>query len=293
MKVVTVDLLRVFLDNLKKNFTAPNAKTAEKPDGFAGRSDNSSLGEQRGSCITEWHSENGAGIAFREQENAVNVVTSGRFYSGKGEHTVLDSGNYEQYLPVGAGGTGSPWNIDISGKAHTAENAQNDDLGRRISETYVTATDSKIQGDLHVAGDIYANRVHNVVYNDYAEFFEKGKDSFEPGDIVALDESADKEQYVKASRDSKVVVGVCSDEYAQIIGGTPSKLVNEMNYVPVALAGRVHVKVTGYVEPGDKIVASDTLPGVGMADDGSGRPVVGIALSKKKDGKVRMLVDKR
>ena len=262
--------------------------------------DSASWGKQDGSCLTDWYTTDGAHIAFRENNNAVDVVTSGQFYSGSGNNLVLDAGNYMQFLPVGDSsdvkeGEKKTWNISISGNADTATkavSATNDDLGRKISDTYVSMAGGAITGDLHVTGDVYANRVHNAIYNDYAEFFEKGKDEIEPGDIVALDTLSEKEQYIKATKDSKIVIGVCSDEYAQVIGGTPSKLINEMNFVPVALAGRVHVKVTGYVEPGDRIVASDTLPGIGMADDGSGRPIVGIALTKKKDGKVRLLVSK-
>lgn len=287
-KLVTLDLLSTFLDGLKKNFEAPKAKTSERPEGFYGHTDKAEWGSQKGTCITDWYTDTGANIAFRDAGGSVDVVTSGNFYSDDGAHLVLDSGNYKKFLPVGGstGGTSEKWDISISG---TANSAVNDDRGRKISETYVSMAGGAIDGDLHVKGDIYASHVHNAIYNDYAEFFEKGGDA-EPGDIIALDTSSDKEQYKRATRDSKVIVGVYSDEYAQIIGGTPSKLINQMSYIPVAIAGRVHVKVTGYVKPGDAIVISDTLPGVGMADDGTGKQVVGVALTEKKDGKVRMLV---
>lgn len=309
MKLVTIDLLRVFLENLKTNFIAPRSKMAEFPEGFSDRSGTSSFGNQDGTCLTEWRSAYGAGIAFRENEGNVNVVTSGHFYSGNGENIVLDSENYKKYLPIGDAESGqedssSAWNINISGKAakaahadiaEKAKNAVNDDLGRKISDTYVSMAGGAINGDLHVTGDIYANRVHNAIYNDYAEYFEKGEDGIEPGDIVALDTSSGKEQYVKAKSDSMVIVGVCSDEYGHVIGGTPSKRVNELYYIPVALMGRVHVKVTGKVLPGQRIVISDA-PGVGMAEDRTHHgQVLGIALTGNDGGrgKVRMLVNRR
>ena len=287
MKLVTLDLLRVFLENLKKSFEAPKAKSAEKPQGFFGYTNKADWGNQDGSCVTDWYTDSGANIAFRDDNGKVNVVTSGQFYSGTGNNLVLDAGNYTKFAPtIAGGGAYGSWNIDISG---TAQKATCDGLGRNIADTYISAAGGQIEGDLHVSGDVYATRVHNAIYNDYAEFFEKGEEA-EAGDIIALDTSSEKERYVKATKDSAVIVGVCSDEYAQVIGGTPSRLINDMHYVPVALAGRVHVKVTGYVEPGDTIVISDTLPGVGMADDGTGKQPLGIALTKKENGKVRMLV---
>ena len=296
MKLVTLDLLRVFLENLRTSFTAARAKVAEAPAGFSGRLSTSKFGNQDGTCLTEWYSAGGGGIAFRANEGKVNVITSGQFYSGNGNNLVLDAGNYAKFLPVGESGDASSiWNISISGNAATATKALNDDLGRKISDTYVSAAGGAIEGDLHVKGDIYANRVHNVIYNDYAEYFEAGdsKDKIEPGDIVALDESSSKEQYVKATKDSKVIIGVCSDEYAQTIGGTPSRVVNSMYYVPVALMGRVYVKVDGPVHPGDHVVLSDDIPGVGVASKEKGRRVLGTALTSNKDGRgtVRILVN--
>lgn len=299
-KIVTVDLLRNFLENLKTSFTAPSARMAGYPEGFTEKLEDSQLGNQDGTCLAEWRTVNGANIAFREHENKVNVITSGHFYSGNGEHVVLDSENYKEYMPVGNidGDAQDVWNISISGKAGSADSADKatkDDLGRKISETYISMEGGSIQGDLHVTGDIYANRVHNAVYNDYAEYFEKGEDGIEPGDIVALDEFSNKEQYVKAQSDSKVIVGVCSDEYGQVLGGTPSKTVNRLYYIPVAIMGRVHVNVKGKVIPGQHIIISDDTPGVGMAEDRLHHgKVLGIALTGNEDGlgKVRMLVNR-
>ena len=293
MKLVTVDLLRLFLSNLKKSFVAIRAKC---PEGFLGKDDMMDWGNPDGVCVANWYAGNGANFAFRNNNNSIDVLTTGQFYSNKGNNLVLDTGNVANYVPtktgVGAKGT---WNIDITGSAKSADTAKtadaatmatNDGLGRNIADTYLSAAGGQLQGDLHVSGDVYARRVHNAIYNDYAEYFERN-DIINPGEIVALHEGVCREEYVRATKDSKVIIGVCSDEYAQIIGGKEDG--DNDAYVPVALAGRVHVKVTGDVNPGDKIVISDKI-GIGMADDGSGRQVLGIALTKVKNGKVRMLV---
>ena len=146
-------------------------------------------------------------------------------------------------------------------------------------------------------GVLTAARVVNAQYNDYAEFFERGEDT-EAGDIIALDLSSDEERYVKATPRNRVIVGIHSDEYAHIIGGEKGKTLEEnlKNFIPVALAGRVHVKVSGVVYKGDRIVISNGMPGIGIAltnNSTSTKQVIGIALENKYNlgiGKIRLLL---
>lgn len=146
-------------------------------------------------------------------------------------------------------------------------------------------------------GVLTASRVVNAQYNDYAEFFERGEET-EAGDIIALDLSSDEERYVKATPRNRVIVGIHSDEYAHIIGGEKGKTLEEnlKNFIPVALAGRVHVKVSGVVYKGDRIVISNGMPGIGIAltnNSTSTKQVIGIALENKYNlgiGKIRLLL---
>ena len=110
-------------------------------------------------------------------------------------------------------------------------------------------------------GEITANVVRNAIWNDYAEFFEKGEET-EVGDIIALDETCDEEKYVKASRENSFVVGVHSDTYGHIVGGVESLDESNKFFIPVGMVGRVKTKIVGSVKKGDKIVLSD-IPGVG------------------------------
>lgn len=146
-------------------------------------------------------------------------------------------------------------------------------------------------------GVLTASRVVNAQYNDYAEFFERGEET-EAGDIIALDLSSDEERYVKATPKNRVIVGIHSDEYAHIIGGEKGKTLEEnlKNFIPVALAGRVHAKVSGIVYKGDRIVISNGMPGIGIAltnNSTSNKQVIGIALENKYNlgiGKIRLLL---
>ena len=124
-------------------------------------------------------------------------------------------------------------------------------------------------GNVVLTGTLTATQVFNAVYNDYAEFFPRGGET-ERGDIIACDETSTREQYVKATDKSLCVVGVHSEEFAQIIGGLQveeGKGVMETNirqFIPVAMAGRVHVKYFGKAIVGTKVVPSE-IPGVGRA----------------------------
>lgn len=150
-----------------------------------------------------------------------------------------------------------------------------------------TASILDASGNTTFPGTLTAAKVYNAVYNDYAELFEKGEDT-EPGDIIALDYTGGTERYVKATADSKVIVGVHSGEFAQIIGGKAASLEENLKqYIPVGLAGRVWVKAEGDIQPGDYIGPGDS-PGIGIKKKSGS--VVGIALTKPQDGKVRILI---
>lgn len=143
------------------------------------------------------------------------------------------------------------------------------------------------------------NRAYNAVYNDYAEFFPRGEDT-EPGDIIALDDSVDQEQYVKATVDSCRVVGVHSNEYAFLIGGENPPddqdfySYNISKYIPVGLAGRCRVKVLGPIRKGQDIIPT-SVPGVGRAfnrekDDPSLLYLsVGFAVENSTDDSIKLV----
>ena len=82
--------------------------------------------------------------------------------------------------------------------------------------------------------------------NDYAEFFEKNNKEidYEPGTVICKVKGEDK--YAASTFSTrKLVVGVCSDSYGHILGGENLMNMedNKKKYIPVALSGRVRVKV--------------------------------------------------
>lgn len=123
----------------------------------------------------------------------------------------------------------------------------------------VTAPTATTQ--LNYEGYLYATKVYNAVFNDYAEYFEKADETVQPGDIISINKNGSG--YVKSYGEyDNLVVGVYSDDFAQCIGGKGDGHDDE-NFIAVGMAGRVRIKVTGDINPGDLIVAS-SIPGVGM-----------------------------
>ena len=133
------------------------------------------------------------------------------------------------------------------------------------NDSRFVATDAN--GNVTLTGTLTATKVYNAVYNDYAEFFPRGGDT-QRGDIIALDENSGKEQYIKATADSQCVVGVHTEDFASIIGGrtlSPGDDILKVNlptYIPVALAGRVPVRMYGKAKKGGWVIPSE-MPGVG------------------------------
>lgn len=115
---------------------------------------------------------------------------------------------------------------------------------------------------LNYSGYLYATRVYNAVYNDYAEYFKKDDMELEPGDVVSI--NPDGDGYI-GSRHAfdELVVGVYSDDYAQCIGGDGDGN-DEDKYASVGMAGRVRVKVVGSVRKGQLLVSS-VIPRVAAA----------------------------
>ena len=147
------------------------------------------------------------------------------------------------------------------------------------SKTSQLSNDSRFvqtdtSGNVVLTGTLTATKVFNAYYNDYAEFFPRGGGTLK-GDIIALDETSPKEQYVQATDKSSCVVGVQSEDFAFILGGEPVEAgenileKNQERFIPVALAGRVLVRFYGVAKVGGLVVPSE-IPGVGRmagADD--------------------------
>lgn len=150
-----------------------------------------------------------------------------------------------------------------------------------------------ISGGLTVSGTITGSKVYNAVWNDYAEWYKKDADcTYEPGDIIA--KIPGKDSYgLSTSDNERLCVGVCSDTYGHILGGDALDNMedNKDNFIPVAVSGRVRVKVLGPVMEGQFIIASSVIPGVGVASNSVKQGcTIGKALETSNDINVKKVL---
>ncbi|MFA5946465.1 MAG: hypothetical protein WC813_00385 [Patescibacteria group bacterium] len=112
---------------------------------------------------------------------------------------------------------------------------------------------------------------------DLAEFYTTKDSTIEAGDVVAFDGSLKAGVKKTTSAYQRDTLGIIATRPGVVMGGVDDEGVTAL---PVALSGRVPVKVTGEngpIEPGDLLTASST-PGVAMRSTLQGR-VIGQALS--------------
>lgn len=155
----------------------------------------------------------------------------------------------------------------------------------KLSSTLKTAINSAIKvdatgvatvnGNLKATGTITATKVYNAVYNDLAEGYVPGE-KLTAGDIVEIREDG---KVYKATIFSKSCVGVVSDEYAECFGATEYEIQTGKK-VAVGLIGKVHVKIKGPVQLGQRIVSFGHGYGV-QVDSPKQYHVVGKALESK------------
>lgn len=225
----------------------------------------------------------------------------------------VGTASLEEVLPLSKGGTGAKTkdqalkNLEAAPAVHNHKLEDIEDWdGRCTDENAMPKAGGTFTGNVCFGSESYyiqtdgtANfaKVLGAVYNDYAEFLPRGE-ATQPGDIVALDTDSPAERYLRATNRSRRVAGVHTDECAMLIGGEaaePGKSYLETNlprYIPVALAGRVRVRVMGPVHTGDLILPSEE-PGVGRAakpgDRAAPAVVVGYAVEGDDRTDIRRL----
>ena len=150
-------------------------------------------------------------------------------------------------------------NAATATKAYTTANTTN--TLYLIGVTSASSGNQSLQLDAstYVTSDgyLYATRVYNAVYNDYAECF----------DNTDLDYDKVKNRIVEITDDDKVrlgsnnsirVVGVVSDSYGHMLGGTEEEIENGKK-IPVGIAGKLYVDSKDIVDINNigKFVGSD------------------------------------
>jgi hypothetical protein len=167
-------------------------------------------------------------------------------------------------------GTSSP-----SAKLHIGSAASGGNV--RIANGWLCVDNNDTCSGGSTAGTVYAVGAYTTGA-DIAESYPINDPTLVPGEIVALEGT--QPTYVTRATSSRLVFGIISTQPGVLLAGYNKDPLMATNTVPVALAGRVPVKVTlagGAIKMGDTITIS-SIPGVGMKANASSLVTVGIAL---------------
>lgn len=146
-----------------------------------------------------------------------------------------------------------------------------------VSGDISTSGGMQVLNDIICSGEVHATRVHSAVYNDYAEAYKVDQNyPYQVGTVLAFDPESNLcyPTGVKEGSES-MVIGVVSNSYGYLVGATQKEVLNG-SFVPVGLVGRVLVRVTGPVMPGD-LLTSSWIPGVAVK---SNNPTPGTIIGK-------------
>ena len=170
-------------------------------------------------------------------------------------------------------GVDSDFRVSVSGSDVSIQNQTSDgDMLFKINDGGVTTTAMTIDG---ATGTISGTQI-NAQYADLAERFEADAE-YDAGTVVEL---GGAKEITSASNDlSDEVFGVISSRAAYLMNSTAG---NDTTHPPVAMSGRVPVKVIGTVNKGDRLVsAGNGLARAATKDEVNNFNVIGRALETK------------
>lgn len=147
-------------------------------------------------------------------------------------------------------------------------------LSSNVQTPIITTGANTTAGTITGNWTLTAGSRFNATYADLAERFETDVE-YDPGTVVEL--GGEKEITAVKYELSEDVFGVISDTAAYLMNSGAG---NDTTHPPVAVSGRVKVKVTGVVKKGDRLVsagegiARSALPGEASAFNTIGRSLV-------------------
>jgi len=147
--------------------------------------------------------------------------------------------------------------INNAGTVMTLDSADSDTVGGIDPSSFVRNDDGDqyIDGNLTLNGELIAI-AQKARYADIAEYYETDK-TYSAGDVVMVG----VESEATLADGSSPIMGVCSTNPAYLMNID----IEAEHFAPVALKGRVPVKITGSAERGDYIVVDVDNIGKGKA----------------------------
>jgi len=208
------------------------------------------------------------------EEYELGIVASSPDGSHTRGHPLIYTKMNGSMVPIAAGNSNELGAVAYSHYART--DGTPGDNGWVPSGKYPT---SELDGHVHplgggsgsarFAGDIYVGGTADLtavraLYADIAEYYET-KETQEPGQVMMIGTDFEGE----LSDGSRPLMGVCSTEPAFVMNDAITQRVAEegeiLHYAPIALKGRVPIKITGEAKRGQYIIVDSENPGFAKA----------------------------
>jgi hypothetical protein len=154
-------------------------------------------------------------------------------------------------LKLNTSNTSTPtWSSLILSNSTANTNLSNLAVSGTLTTTNITSGGASIPGSLTGNWTLTAGSRWNATYADLAERFEADA-TYEPGTVVELGGPAEV----------TAVVGEASDRVFGVVSDTAGYLMNagagsDTTHPPIAMTGRVQVRVLGTVSKGDRLVSA-------------------------------------
>lgn len=200
------------------------------------------------------------------------IVTGGNIYAVSGIKTDgYYYANGAAFNPTGTYNNGNVFDYLTGANAVTQ-------FSGNIAPTKITTSTIAGGGNISGTWTLDSGARFAATYADLAERFEADT-SYDPGTVVEL--GGDKEITAVQYELSEDVFGVVSDTAAYLMNARAG---NDTTHPPVAVGGRVLVKVTGKVRKGQRLVAAGNgIARAAKAGEATAFNVIGRALSNKND----------
>jgi hypothetical protein len=281
---ITADTITVRLATVTANATIATANVTTGNIGTLNTTTITTGSATTAGTMTGTWTYNGTGTA--------NSVAGTAIYFNSGNIVINNSGNtygiktdkymYANGTPISFAGTYNNGNVyDYL----TGSNAQTQFSGSiapsSVTTTTITTGSSSTAGQLTGNWTLGASSRLQATYADLAERFEADA-YYDAGTVVEL--GGDKEITSVKYELSEDIFGVISDTAAYLMNSGAG---NDTTHPPVAMTGRVQVKVTGIVKKGDRLVsAGNGIARAAKAGEATAFNVIGRALANKFDDSI-------
>jgi len=276
---ITADTITARLATITANATIATANVTTGNIGTLNTTTITTGSATTAGTITGTWTLNGTGSA--------NSVAGTGLYVNSGNIVINNSGNtygiktdkymYANGTPISFAGTYNNGNVyDYLTGSNAISQFSGSIAPASVTTTTITAGSSSTAGQITGNWTLGASSRLNATYADLAERFESDA-YYDAGTVVEL--GGDKEITSVKYELSEDIFGVISDTAAYLMNSAAG---NDTTHPPVAMTGRVQVKVKGIVKKGDRLVsAGNGLARAAKAGEATAFNVIGRALANK------------